>query len=112
MRFRGKSIRRKIVALLLVPLVSLTALWGFATFLTGREAGDLMGASTIVEKVGHPLEDTVRVLQKERRQTLVFLADPRASDALPLLRRQRAATDRVVADVKESARQNGRSATR
>ncbi|MCX5314395.1 nitrate- and nitrite sensing domain-containing protein [Streptomyces sp. NBC_00154] len=105
MRFRGKSIRRKIVALLLVPLVSLTALWGFATFLTGREAGDLMGASTIVEKVGHPLEDTVRVIQNERRQTLVFLADPRASDALPLLRRQRAATDRVVADVKESARQ-------
>ncbi|MET8330257.1 nitrate- and nitrite sensing domain-containing protein [Streptomyces sp. NPDC005181] len=105
MRFRGKSIRRKIVALLLVPLVSLTGLWGFATFLTGREAGDLMGASTIVEKVGHPLEDTVRVIQNERRQTLVFLADPRASDALPLLRRQRAATDRVVAEVKESARQ-------
>ncbi|MCX4536445.1 MULTISPECIES: nitrate- and nitrite sensing domain-containing protein [unclassified Streptomyces] len=105
MRFRGKSIRRKIVALLLVPLISLTALWGFATYLTGREANQLMGASTIVEKVGHPLEDTVRVVQKERRQTLVFLADPRASDALPLLRRERAATDRVVADVKKSAQQ-------
>ncbi|WP_328890108.1 sensor histidine kinase [Streptomyces sp. NBC_00316] len=107
MRFRGKSIRRKIVALLLVPLVSLTALWVFATFLTGREAGDLMGASNVVEKVGRPLEDTVRGIQDERRRTLVFLADPRASDALPLLRRQRAATDRVVADVKESARQKG-----
>ncbi|MEW2490750.1 nitrate- and nitrite sensing domain-containing protein, partial [Streptomyces sp. NPDC048411] len=105
MRFRGKSIRRKIVALLLVPLVSLTALWGFATYLTGREANQLMGASTIVEKVGHPLEDAVRVVQNERRQTLVFLADPRASDALPLLRRRRAATDRVVADVKKSAQQ-------
>jgi anti-sigma regulatory factor (Ser/Thr protein kinase) len=105
MRFRGKSIRRKIVALLLVPLISLTALWGFATYLTGREANQLIGASTIVEKVGHPLEDTVRVVQKERRQTLVFLADPRASDALPLLRRERAATDRVVADVKKSAQQ-------
>ncbi|MGZ2355546.1 nitrate- and nitrite sensing domain-containing protein [Streptomyces sp. 372A] len=106
MRFRGKSIRRKIVALLLVPLVSLTALWGFATYLTGREAGKLLSASTVVEKVGHPLEDTVRVIQGERRQTLVFLADPRASDALPVLRRQRAATDRVVAEVRESAGQN------
>ncbi|MYU48222.1 hypothetical protein GTV15_17905, partial [Streptomyces sp. SID7803] len=78
MRFRGKSIRRKIVALLVVPLVSLTALWGgFATYLTGREAGKLLSASTVVEKVGHPLEDTVRVIQNERRQTLVFLADPR-----------------------------------
>ncbi|MFD7719072.1 nitrate- and nitrite sensing domain-containing protein [Streptomyces sp. NPDC059814] len=103
MRFRGKSIRRKIVALLLVPLVSLTALWGFATYLTGREAGQLMSASTVVEKIGHPLEDTVRAVQNERRQTLVFLADPRASDALPVLRRQRAATDRVVKQVNRSA---------
>ncbi|WP_203593136.1 nitrate- and nitrite sensing domain-containing protein, partial [Streptomyces sp. SID9124] len=103
MRFRGKSIRRKIVALLVVPLVSLTALWGFATYLTGREAGKLLSASTVVEKVGHPLEDTVRVIQNERRQTLVFLADPRASDAQPVLNRQRAATDRVVAGVRKSA---------
>lgn len=104
MRFRGKSIRRKIVALLLVPLASLTGLWVFATYVTGREAGELMGASAIVEEVGHPLEDTIRAVQGERRQTLVFLADPRASDALPLLRRRRAVTDRVVADVRQSAR--------
>ncbi|MFE3519508.1 nitrate- and nitrite sensing domain-containing protein [Streptomyces sp. NPDC059166] len=104
MRFRGKSIRRKIVALLLVPLASLTGLWVFATYVTGREAGELMGASAIVEQVGRPLEDTVRAVQGERRQTLVFLADPRASDALPLLRDRRAATDRVVADVRRSAR--------
>ncbi|MEU1439411.1 nitrate- and nitrite sensing domain-containing protein [Streptomyces sp. NPDC005786] len=105
MRFRGKSIRRKIVALLLVPLVSLTALWGFATYLTGREAGQLLSASTVVEKVGHPLEDTVRAVQNERRQTLVFLADPRASDALPVLRTQRAVTDRVVERVTSGAQQ-------
>ncbi|MGW1817960.1 nitrate- and nitrite sensing domain-containing protein [Streptomyces sp. NPDC002125] len=104
MRFRGKSIRRKIVALLLVPLASLTGLWVFATYVTGREATELMGASAVVEKVGHPLEDTIRAVQDERRQTLVFLADPRASDALPLLRRQRAATDRIVADVRRSAK--------
>ncbi|MFB8117886.1 MULTISPECIES: nitrate- and nitrite sensing domain-containing protein [unclassified Streptomyces] len=104
MRFRGKSIRRKIVALLLVPLASLTGLWVFATYVTGREAGELMGASAIVEQVGHPLEDTIRAVQGERRQTLVYLADPRASDALPLLRSRRAATDRVVADVTKSAK--------
>ncbi|MFJ8922252.1 nitrate- and nitrite sensing domain-containing protein [Streptomyces sp. NPDC102415] len=104
MRFRGKSIRRKIVALLLVPLASLTGLWVFATYVTGREASELMGASAIVEQVGHPLEDTIRAVQGERRQTLVFLADPRASDALPLLRRQRARTDQVVAEVRKSAK--------
>ncbi|MET9771814.1 nitrate- and nitrite sensing domain-containing protein [Streptomyces sp. NPDC006415] len=104
MRFRGKSIRRKIVALLLVPLVSLTGLWVFATYITGRQADDLMSAGSIVEKVGHPLEDAVRAVQDERRQTLVFLADPRASDALPVLMGQRAATDRIVGEVRENAR--------
>ncbi|MFC5070889.1 nitrate- and nitrite sensing domain-containing protein [Kitasatospora cinereorecta] len=113
MRFRGKSIRRKIVALLLVPLVSLTGLWVFATYVTGREASQLLDASAIMDTVGHPLEDTVRAVQAERRQTLVFLADPRASDALPILRRQRAVTDGVVADVRRSAlREDVREALR
>ncbi|MFJ9639432.1 nitrate- and nitrite sensing domain-containing protein [Streptomyces sp. NPDC101178] len=106
MRFRGKSIRRKIVALLLVPLVSLTGLWVLATYVTGRQATELMSVSTSVDKVAGPLEEAVRVVQAERRQTLVFLADPRASDALPLLLSQRADTDRVVAEVRNSARQS------
>ncbi|MFE7431008.1 nitrate- and nitrite sensing domain-containing protein, partial [Streptomyces sp. NPDC057545] len=113
MRFRGKSIRRKIVALLLVPLLSLTGLWGFATFLTGREAGHLMRASTVVERVGHPLEDTVGALQEERRQTLVLLADPRTSDGPTLLRRQREATDRALTEVRAGAgREDVRDALR
>ncbi|MFF2540721.1 sensor histidine kinase [Streptomyces cyaneofuscatus] len=106
MRFRGKSIRRKIVALLLVPLVSLTGLWVLATYVTGRQASELMSVSTTVDKVAGPLEEAVRVVQAERRQTLVFLADPRASDALPLLLSQRADTDRIVAEVRDSAQQN------
>ncbi|MFE6412348.1 nitrate- and nitrite sensing domain-containing protein [Streptomyces sp. NPDC057837] len=103
MRFRGKSIRRKIVALLLVPLVSLTAIWSFATVLTGREAADLFDVSTVVEKIGYPVEDTVRVLQEERRQTLVHLADPRASDGLAALRRSRTATDEAVDGIRRNA---------
>ncbi|MFE9624361.1 nitrate- and nitrite sensing domain-containing protein [Streptomyces sp. NPDC006527] len=103
MRFRGKSIRRKIVALLLVPLVSLTAIWGFATVLTGREANRLFTVSHVVEKIGYPIEDTVRVVQQERRQTLVHLADPRASDALSALRRTRTTTDEALAELRKNA---------
>ncbi|CAM5274917.1 histidine kinase OS=Streptomyces tendae OX=1932 GN=GUR47_32475 PE=4 SV=1 [Streptomyces tendae] len=103
MRFRGKSIRRKIVALLLVPLVSLTAIWAFATVLTGREAARLFSVSTVVEEIGYPVEDTVRVLQQERRQTLVHLADPRASDGLAALQRSRTATDEAVAEIRRNA---------
>ncbi|MFE4669659.1 nitrate- and nitrite sensing domain-containing protein [Streptomyces sp. NPDC056716] len=103
MRFRGKSIRRKIVALLLVPLVSMTALWAFGMVLTGQEASGLFTASSVVEDVGYPTEDTVRVLQQERRQTLVHLADPRDSDGLAALRRTQAATDEAVAELRKNA---------
>ncbi|MFE1841344.1 nitrate- and nitrite sensing domain-containing protein [Streptomyces sviceus] len=103
MRFRGKSIRRKIVALLLVPLVSLIAVWGFATVLTGREVARLFQVSTVTERLGYPIEDTVRVLQQERRQTLVYLADPRASDALSALRGTRSASDEAIAKFRRNA---------
>ncbi|MFE2344873.1 nitrate- and nitrite sensing domain-containing protein, partial [Streptomyces sp. NPDC059431] len=103
MRFRGKSIRRKIVALLLVPLVSLTALWGFATVITGRQASQLLGVAYVIDKVGYPVEDVVRVIQKERRQTLVVIGDPRASTATSELVKRRGATDEMVAKITADA---------
>ncbi|MEU8828332.1 nitrate- and nitrite sensing domain-containing protein [Streptomyces sp. NPDC048636] len=103
MRFRGKSIRRKIVALLLVPLVSLTAIWAFATVITGREAMQLLDASDIIDKAGQPAEDAVHAVQKERRQTLVLLADPRQSDALPVLHTQQRKTDEVIGSLRDAA---------
>ncbi|MEV5432463.1 nitrate- and nitrite sensing domain-containing protein [Streptomyces sp. NPDC052701] len=104
MRFRGKSIRRKIVALLLVPLVSLTGIWAFATVLTGREVAHLWHVTSLVEKIGYPVEDVARALQQERRQTLVYLADPRASEALSALRATRAATDDAIAEIQGNAK--------
>ncbi|MEU0396647.1 nitrate- and nitrite sensing domain-containing protein [Streptomyces sp. NPDC006208] len=106
MRFRGKSIRRKIVALLLVPLVSLTALWGFATVLTGRDANRLLEVSTVAEQLGGPVEEVIDSVQKERKQTLVYLADRRASDALPTLRLDREATDSALAAIKTNAQKS------
>ncbi|MCH0543200.1 nitrate- and nitrite sensing domain-containing protein [Streptomyces sp. MUM 203J] len=111
MGFRGKSIRRKIVALLLVPLLSLTGLWGFATFLTVREAGILLDVGPIVKKIGYPLEDTVRVIQQERRQSLIYLADPRTANAHTALLRDREATDRTVAALRAHADDPGITGT-
>ncbi|MFE9561324.1 nitrate- and nitrite sensing domain-containing protein [Streptomyces sp. NPDC006487] len=104
MRFRGKSIRRKIVALLLVPLVSLTALWGFATVITGRQAVQLLGVAYVIDKVGYPVEDVVRVIQKERRQTLVVIGDPRAAVANTELLLSRAATDEAIEKISADAK--------
>ncbi|MEV7089269.1 nitrate- and nitrite sensing domain-containing protein [Streptomyces sp. NPDC093085] len=103
MRFRGKSIRRKIVALLLVPLVGLTVLWGLATTLAGTEAKQLIDVSYAIEKIGHPVEDSIRALQSERRQTLIFLADPEAADSLTELRSRRSDTDRALTTVRNNA---------
>jgi hypothetical protein len=103
MRFRGRSIRRKIVGLLLVPLVSLTSIWAFATLVTGRDVVRLMDAATVVDTVGTPADDTVRLLQEERRQTLVHLADPRTSDGLMRVHRSGQATDRAVGRLRAAA---------
>ncbi|MFI0734944.1 nitrate- and nitrite sensing domain-containing protein [Streptomyces sp. NPDC021225] len=107
MRFRGKSIRRKIVALLLVPLVSLTAIWAFATVITVREAIRLLDASDIIDKAGQPAEDAVHAIQKERRQTLILLADPRQADALPVLHALQRKTDEVMGTLREAATDGG-----
>ncbi|MFJ3711716.1 MULTISPECIES: nitrate- and nitrite sensing domain-containing protein [unclassified Streptomyces] len=100
MRFRGRSVRRKIVALLLVPLVALTAIWSFAVYLTGRDALQLMRTGTVVKKVGRPLVDSLQEVQKERSLTLRYLVDPGASDVLAALREQRASTDASLATLR------------
>ncbi|WP_374492196.1 nitrate- and nitrite sensing domain-containing protein [Streptomyces sp. ICN903] len=103
MRFRGKSIRRKIVALLLVPLVALTSIWAFATVITGREADRLLDAAAVMGELGEPVQEAVRALQTERRHTLVHLADPRRSDSLAALHDGRLATDEAVAALRSRA---------
>ncbi|NGO72511.1 nitrate- and nitrite sensing domain-containing protein, partial [Streptomyces boncukensis] len=107
MRFRGKSIRRKIVVLLLVPLVSLVSIWGFATYLTGSEAYRLHNVDEITGKLGAPTQGTVHALQHERRQVLVHLADPRGSDSRGKLRAAQRATDREAARLRDRASDDG-----
>ncbi|GAA2097950.1 nitrate- and nitrite sensing domain-containing protein [Streptomyces albiaxialis] len=107
MRFRGKSIRRKIVVLLLVPLVSLVSIWGFATYITGSEAQRLANVDEITNRIGDPSDETVQALQRERRQILIHLADPRGSASREKLRRAQRATDTTVARLRDRAEDGG-----
>ncbi|WP_030546859.1 nitrate- and nitrite sensing domain-containing protein [Streptomyces albus] len=107
MRFRGKSIRRKIVALLLVPLVSLLSAWALATALTGSQAKRLLDISPLIDKVGIPAEQLGQSLQRERRQTLVYLADPRNADALAKLHSSESATDEAVGTLRTALAAEG-----
>jgi signal transduction histidine kinase len=103
MRFRGKSIRRKIVALLLVPLLSLVSIWAFAGYLTSRDAIHLLSTAHTMERLKSPLEQTAQALQRERRQVLVYLADPRNSDALASLRTLERSTDKAADRLRTTA---------
>ena len=103
MRLRGKSIRRKIVTLLAVPLVSLACLWAFATYLTLDDARHLRGHSRVMDTLGYPAERAVEALQLERRQAMVYLADPRRSDALTALQQQQQVTDEAVDTIRRHA---------
>lgn len=96
MRFRGKSIRRKIVVLLLVPLLSLVSIWAFAGYLTSRDAVHLLTTAHSMQQMKNPIEQTAQALQRERRQVLVYLADPRSSDALTSLRGLQRSTDKAA----------------
>ncbi|MGE9694701.1 nitrate- and nitrite sensing domain-containing protein [Streptomyces sp. CH6] len=107
MRFRGKSIRRKIVALLLVPLLSLGVVWAYATVISGQEAYQVLGVSRLIDRAGQPVKEATRALQQERTRTLVYLADPRGSDVSSAMRRSYAHTDEAIEKVRDVARDRG-----
>ncbi|MEZ7129658.1 nitrate- and nitrite sensing domain-containing protein [Nonomuraea sp. AD125B] len=62
----GRSIRFKISTLLVIPLVSLVALWGFAASTTAGEALNLLKVETIWTGVINHSDGLIGNLQKER----------------------------------------------
>ncbi|MFG1608896.1 nitrate- and nitrite sensing domain-containing protein [Actinoplanes sp. NPDC049265] len=104
MKSRYWSIRSKIIALVVVPLTALLALWVFATVLTVGPAFNLLSAQTLLDTVGRPGEVLVGELQKERRLSVIQLSGPvTGNQVTPELTAQRAATDRAAADFRRSA---------
>ncbi|WP_082771881.1 nitrate- and nitrite sensing domain-containing protein, partial [Actinoplanes sp. TFC3] len=101
MRTRSWSIRSKIIALVVVPLVALLALWSFATAITAGPAVNLLSARTLLESVGDPGEVLVGELQRERKLSVAYLSDPKADAAS--LTAQRAVTDRAATDFTSTA---------
>ncbi|MDX3235526.1 nitrate- and nitrite sensing domain-containing protein [Streptomyces sp. ME03-5709C] len=93
---RPRSVRAKIVSLLMVPVVSLMALWAFAAVTTAQDVSARLRAQRIAETVRGPVADTASALQAERRAATRYLARPTAGAAAELSRRA-TATDRAAA---------------
>ncbi|MEU8798760.1 nitrate- and nitrite sensing domain-containing protein [Spirillospora sp. NPDC048819] len=75
---RTRSIRTKVAALLLVPLLSLVTLWGYAANVTGRDALAQRNYHTLDRKFAPSGQGVLVELGKERQASAVFLSTPRS----------------------------------
>lgn len=111
-RLRGPSgprtVRAKVICLLMVPVVSLLALWGYATVTTAQDVSRLRQVQRADSAVRAPVADTVTALQAERAAAVRRAADTAAVGDAEFTRlaqrtdlavaRLRLGDDRTVAD--------------
>ncbi|MEU2433130.1 nitrate- and nitrite sensing domain-containing protein [Streptomyces sp. NPDC007861] len=95
-RLRPRTVRAKIVSLLMVPVVSLLALWGFATVTTAQDVARLRQLQDVENRVREPVAEAVTALQTERRAALRQLTAPAAERAADLQQQARL-TDAALA---------------
>ena len=70
----SKSIRFKVAVLLVIPLTSLVAIWGFTTTVTVGDSMSLSAIGTLYESVGKPTADLKSALQREHILSAEYLA--------------------------------------
>ncbi|MFD5228537.1 nitrate- and nitrite sensing domain-containing protein [Streptomyces qaidamensis] len=96
---RPRTVRAKIVCLLMVPVVSLLALWAYATVTTAQDVSRLRQVQRVDATVRAPVSAAVAALQAERAAAVRHATDPstvRVGELDELARR----TDRAVAKLR------------
>ncbi|WP_433918115.1 sensor histidine kinase [Streptomyces canus] len=95
-RIRPRTVRAKIVCLLMVPVVSLLALWAYATVTTAQDVARLRQLQRVDDAVRSPVTDAVTALQAERAAAVRYATDPSAARSDDL-RKLAERTDQAVA---------------
>ncbi|WP_393086275.1 nitrate- and nitrite sensing domain-containing protein [Streptomyces sp. LN704] len=96
---RPRTVRAKIICLLMVPVVSLFALWAYATVTTAQDVARLRQLQRVDSMIRVPIDNAVTALQAERTATVRYATDPeseRQSDLRTFAER----TDRAVAKLR------------
>lgn len=96
---RPRTVRAKIICLLMVPVVSLLALWAYATVTTAQDVSRLRQLQRVDATVRAPVSAAVAALQAERAAAVRHATDPsavRTGELDELARR----TDRAVAKLR------------
>ncbi|MQA11308.1 MAG: ATPase [Pseudonocardiaceae bacterium] len=91
-RLRPKSVRAKIVALLMVPVISLMVLWALATVSTVQSAWTLRQLEELDNNLTGPVRDLVTSLQSERAAVTRHLSPSSGSGQQPALEQRHART--------------------
>ncbi len=100
MSSRNRSIRFKIFLLLLLPLLSLSALWGFVLNLTVGDGVALLKANALYQTVGVTSTELGLQLQAERTQSSVAISSRVLTSGMG---DQRVRTDRAVEEFRKAA---------
>ncbi|WP_436758794.1 sensor histidine kinase [Streptosporangium sp. V21-05] len=90
----SRSIRFKVSVLLVIPLASLVALWGFATVVTVGDSVSLLSVGTLYDTVAKPAGDLGAAVQREHILSAEYLATRSDADR-DTLAGQRSVTDQA-----------------
>ncbi|WP_223006008.1 sensor histidine kinase [Streptomyces genisteinicus] len=102
---RARTVRAKVICLLMVPVLSLLALWGFATVTTAQDMAALRLLRQVETQVGAPVAAAVTALETERLAALRQIAAPDAERAAAL----RSAAERTDAALRALGPDRGRT---
>ncbi|MFE9017220.1 nitrate- and nitrite sensing domain-containing protein [Streptomyces sp. NPDC007808] len=75
-RVRPRTVRAKIVCLLMVPVVSLLALWAHATVTTAQDVSRLRQLQRVDAGIRAPVADAIAALQAERGAAVRYASHP------------------------------------
>lgn len=94
-RLQPRTVRARIVCLLMVPVVSLLALWAYATVTTAQDISRLRQVQRVDARVRVPVSAAVAALQAERLAAVRRATDPSSVPGADF-RELTARTDRAV----------------
>ncbi|MGV9992597.1 nitrate- and nitrite sensing domain-containing protein [Streptomyces sp. NPDC003374] len=99
---RPTTVRARIVALALAPVVALMVLWGFAMVSVTGDLRALIRLQGVYEDFGTPVDTAVGQIQIERRLAAAYLGGRARTDAAVDLLEQQRRTDTAVNAMREA----------
>ncbi|MFJ3305492.1 nitrate- and nitrite sensing domain-containing protein [Streptomyces sp. NPDC086549] len=106
---RHTTVRTRIVALALAPVVALMALWSFAMVSVTGELRALIRLQAVYEDFGTPVDTAVGQIQIERRLSAAYLGAAHDTSAAGNLLAQQRRTDRAVSAMRDAIQGSDRS---